>query len=239
MRYIYGPVHSRRLGLSLGVSLSPSKVCNFDCIYCQLGKSPNKQMLREGGADIRMIFGEIRAWLENHPHESSRLDYITFSGLGEPTLHSGLGELIRLTKGLTSIPLAVITNASLLSHREVREQISPVELIVPSLDAVEEAIFSQIDRPHGDISVSEIINGLIQLRKEYKGKIWLEIMLIKGVNDSSAHINAFKEVIGEINPDKIQLNSPVRTTAEGGIRALEEKKLKDIKKSFGLNCEII
>jgi wyosine [tRNA(Phe)-imidazoG37] synthetase (radical SAM superfamily) len=186
-----------------------------------------------------MIFGEIRSWLENYPLESSRLDYITFSGLGEPTLHSGLGELIRLTKDFTDIPLAVITNASRLSHREVREQILPVELIVPSLDAVEESVFSQIDRPHGDISVSEIINGLIQLRKEYKGKIWLEIMLIKGVNDSSAHINTFKEVIGKINADKVQLNSPVRTTAESGIRALEEEKLKEIQKSIGLNCEII
>jgi wyosine [tRNA(Phe)-imidazoG37] synthetase (radical SAM superfamily) len=239
MRYIYGPVHSRRLGLSLGLSLTPHKVCDFDCVYCQLGKTLQKSLERKEYLKIEDILAETHSWINNNPEAAKGLGFITISGAGEPTLNSGIGLLIESLKKTVKVPVAVITNSSLLWDPAVRGQILGANLIVPSLDAVTEEAFQKIDRPCPEIKLEEIIEGLVSLRKEFKGQIWLEVMLVKGLNDNLAHTRRLQEVIERINPDKIQLNSPVRFTAEEGVESLDAKHLEKIKELLGDKCEII
>ena len=239
MKYIYGPVKSRRLGSSLGLSLTPYKVCNLDCLYCQLGKTKELFSKREEYVSIEDILLELKVWFANNPQAAKDLNYITLSGSGEPTLNSQIGKLIDEIKKLSTAFVAVITNATLLSDEKVRSDIQYADLLVPSLDAVEQDIFDKINRPHAGIKVKDIIKGLISLRKDFKGKIWLEVMLVKGVNDNLVHIRKLKEVVDKISPDKIQINSPVRTTAEWGVEPVEIEKLEVIKEILGPTAEII
>ncbi len=239
MRYIYGPVNSRRLGLSLGLSLTPHKVCDFDCVYCQLGRTLERSLERKEYLKIDEIVAEVNSWIANNPESVKSLSFITLSGSGEPTLNSGIGLLIDSLKKIIAVPVAVITNSSLLADEQVRRQISGADLIVPSLDAVTEEAFQKIDRPAEGVNLLEIIEGLVNLRKEFKGRIWLEVMLVKGVNDNLAHTRRLKEVIERINPDKVQLNSPVRCTAEENVEPLDAKHLERIKELLGEKCEIV
>ena len=239
MKYIYGPVKSRRLGLSLGVSLTPSKVCDFDCIYCQLGTSGHTVMERKEYIKVTDVLMELRDWLQNNPQEAEKLNYITLSGCGEPTLNTGIGEFISQVKKMASVPVAVITNASLLNLKEVRQALLEADLIVPSLDAVFPQIFQRMNRPSPGLQPDYIVEGLVNLRKEFRGKIWLEVMVVRGVNDDLEHIRKLKEITEEIRPDKIQINSPVRRTAEPGVLAAEKRKLNKIKEILGERCEIL
>ncbi len=239
MKYIYGPVQSRRLGLSLGVSLTPPKVCNFDCIYCQLGKTNEPAPERKEYIRVADILLELKDWLDHNTQEANRLNYITLSGCGEPTLNTGIGEFIGGVKKISSVPVAVITNASLLGQKEVRQALSGVDLIVPSLDAVSPEIFQRMNRPLTGVQMNEVIEGLVSLRKEFRGKIWLEVMVVRGVNDELEHIRKLKDVIEKIGPDKIQINSPVRQTSEPGVLAADKRKLNKIKEILGEKCEIL
>lgn len=239
MKYIYGPVKSRRLGFSLGITLTPYKVCSFDCVYCQLGKTTEGTTERREYVPIQEILEELKSWLQNNIQEAKGLNYITLSGSGEPALNVKIGTLIAEIKKITPAAVAVITNASLLDLPSVRQELLSADLIVPSLDAVGPKAFIRIDRPVAGIKIEGIINGLIDLRKEFRGKIWLEVMLAKGINDDLRQIKKLKEVIDKINPDKIQLNSPVRTTSEPNIFAVKSNKLKKIKEILGDRCEII
>jgi len=238
MKYIYGPVKSRRIGFSLGLSLTPYKICNFDCVYCQLGKTTEKTSQRKEYVKIQDILEELRLWLVNNPEETKSLDYITLSGAGEPTLNIKIADLIREIKKLTNIPVAVITNSSLLPDAAMRRELLAADLIVPSLDSVNPKAFAEIDCPAAGINVEDVINGLIALRKEFRGKIWLEVMLVKGLNDDIRQIKKLKEVIDRINPDKIQINSPVRT-ARPNILSVDKGKLNKIKEILGDKAEII
>jgi len=239
VKYIYGPVKSRRLGFSLGLSLTPYKVCDFDCVYCQLGETRQTVKERKEYIPVKEILEELKGWLENNPEEAKSLDYITFSGSGEPTLNIKIASLISEIKKIAQIPVAVITNASLLGDSSIRHELLGADLIVPSLDAVTPEVFSRVDRPHPQINIENIIEGLISLRKEFRGRIWLEVMLVKGVNDDLRHIRKLKSVIEKINPDKVQLNSPVRATRESGISCVDNNKLKKIKEALGGKAEII
>ena len=239
MKYIYGPLNSRRLGFSLGITLTSSKVCNLNCIYCQLGKTTVQLNERKEYALVEDIFAELKWWLENNLAEVSKLNYITFSGSGEPTLNSKIGRLIEMIKKISPVRIAVITNSSLLRDPLVRRDLLFADLIMPSLDAVTLEVFAKIDRPHPDIKIEHIIEGLISLRKEFHGKIWLEVMLVAGINDDLRHIKKLKEIIDVINPDKIQINSPVRSTAEPGIFPVDKSKLEKIKEILGGKAEII
>ncbi|MFA5093147.1 MAG: radical SAM protein [Candidatus Omnitrophota bacterium] len=239
LKYIYGPIKSRRLGLSLGLSLSSEKVCNLDCIYCQWGSVGNTFSERKEYAKPEAIISELKSWIQNNPKKFKELKFVTFSGFGEPTLNLALGQLIEEARTITGASIAVITNATLLGDPLVRKEVLSADLIVPSLDAVDPEIFKKIDRPDASLKLNEIIAGLIALRKEFKGKIWLEVMLVAGVNDDLRHIEGLKEVIEQINPDKIQLNSPVRNTAEKNVLCVDKVKLKQIKEIFGDKAEIV
>lgn len=234
-RYIYGPVPSRRLGYSLGVDIIPYKVCSFDCIYCQLGRTTEKTVKRKEYVNKDEIIDQIYSVLSTE----QPIDYITLSGSGEPTLNSEIGILIQEIKKLTQIPVAVLTNSSLLYDEEVRRTLSSADLLLPSLDAARESTFQKINRPHPSLSLDKIIIGLKQLRKEYEGPIWLELMLARGINDILEEIERLKEIISGINPDRVQLNTVVRPPSEKSVHPLMIEELEDIRTLFGSMGEII
>jgi len=239
MKYIYGPVKSRRLGLSLGITLTPYKICSFNCVYCQLGRTTLQAHERKEYIPIQEIINELKLWFFNNAQQAKNLNYITLSGAGEPTLNIKIGEVIIEIKKITALPIAVITNASLLNMPSVRKELCNADLIVPSLDSVDLTSFIKIDRPKEEIKIEGIIDGLVNLRKEFKGKIWLEVMLVKGINDDLGQVRKLKEIIDKINPDKVQLNSPVRSTAEAQVEAVDKKRIEKIKEILGERCEII
>lgn len=239
MKYIYGPIKSRRLGLSLGLSLTQDKICDLDCVYCQWGSTGKTVLERKEYAKADEIILELEAWMKNHPQEASELKFVTLSGLGEPTINTCFAKLIDRLKEFTGLKIAVITNSTFLADPDVRKGLLKVDLIVPSLDAVDSEIFKKIDRPHPGIKLNEIVEGLVALRKEFQGEIWLEIMLVAGLNDDFKHIEELKRVIWRIDPDKIQLNSPVRSTAERNVFPVERSKLEKIKEILGDKAEIV
>ena len=173
--FVFGPVPSRRLGFSLGVDIIPRKYCSFDCIYCQVGKTTQKEVERRSFSDPGLIVKQVVERVE----EGRRIDFISLSGSGEPTLCADIGEIIRELKRKTSIPLAVITNGSLLFREDVRRDIAAADVVLPSLDAAEDVVFERINRPHPALSFTRLVEGLKAFRRGYKGKIWLEIMLDK------------------------------------------------------------
>jgi len=182
---------------------------------------------------------EIFAQTKKVLSSGKRIDYITFSGSGEPTLNSAIGSLIRKIKKITPIPVAVLTNSSLLSLKSIREALKAADLVVPSLDAATQNILDKINRPHPSLKIKKIIKALKEFRKEFKGEIWLEVMLVKGINDSPDYLKKLKEVIKEINPDKIQLNTVIRPPAEKSARALSSEELEKARKTLGEKSEII
>jgi len=237
-RIVFGPVPSRRLGQSLGINNIPPKICSYSCLYCQIGRTFNISTERKEFYPVGKIVGETEKILGILKERNEKVDYLTFVPDGEPTLDLNLGREIKELKKF-GIKIAVITNASLLSNASIRSEIINADLIVPSLDAVTQERFIKIDRPHNGIMVEDIINGLILLRREFKGRIWLEVMLVKGVNDDIRHIRRLKEAVDMINPDKIQINSPVRTASEAGVSIVSMAKLKKIKDILGEKSEII
>ncbi|MDD5128668.1 MAG: radical SAM protein [Candidatus Omnitrophica bacterium] len=239
MKYIYGPIKSRRLGLSLGLSLSLDKKCNLDCIYCQWGRTVVTVSERKEYVRSDEIILELKEWLKNNPQKAKDLRFVTLSGLGEPTLNTCIEGLIRQAREITGANIAVITNSTLLGDPLVRKSILGADLIVPSLDAVDPEIFKQINRPCAGIKLDGIVNGLVALRKEFRGKIWLEVMLISGLNDDIRHVEELNKVIQLINPDKIQLNSPVRSTAEKNVLPVDKVKLEKIRQILGDKAEVI
>lgn len=235
-QYLYGPVPSRRLGRSLGIDLVPHKICTYDCIYCQIGRTTEKSLIRKEYLPIEEILKEVKLFLQE---EASNIDYLSLSGSGEPTLHSQIGRLIRQIKEITPLPVAVITNGSLLYEREIRQDLIQSDVVLPSLDAVSPEIFKKINRPYAGLSVEEVMKGLIEFRKIYRGKIWLEILFCKGVNDSLKELRRMREVIQQIQPDLIHLNTVVRPPSEDWAIPLSLKEMEEMKAFFGEKALII
>ncbi|OHB61875.1 MAG: hypothetical protein A2167_00085 [Planctomycetes bacterium RBG_13_46_10] len=233
--YLYGPVPSRRLGRSLGVDIVPVKVCTLDCIYCQVGRTTEKTIERKNYTDIEAVLAELK----KRCAAGLKADFITISGSGEPTLHSRLGELIDGIRKITDIPVALITNGTLLYRADVRADCAKADVVLPSLDAGDEQIFQKINRPHNDISIEKLISGLCAFRNEYSGQIWLEVFLVEDVNTDSEQIAKIRDVIGRISPDKIQLNTAVRPTTEPNVKKVDIEKLQFIASQLGEKCEVV
>jgi len=231
--HIFGPVPSRRLGRSLGVDLVPFKTCTYDCIYCQLGKTTNKTIERKEWVPIDCIIKQLRSKLDSKP------DYITLSGSGEPTLYSRLEELISKIKEITDIPIAVLTNGSLLWMPEVRSALKSADLIIPSLDAGGNYKFQYVNRPHQDITFSNMLQGLVEFRKDYNGQYWLEVFLLAGVTTPEMEINMLKTCISSIRPDKVQVNTVTRPPAEGFAEPVPQKQLQTITEKLYKKAEVI
>jgi len=234
-RYIYGPVPSRRLGYSLGIDIIPFKTCPFNCIYCQLGKTTLQTESRKRYIPANEIITELKNFLKNNVH----IDHITFSGSGEPTLNSEIGNLIKKIKKITNIPIAVITDSYLLHKPAVQKALLSADVVLPTLTTTKNKTFKLIHRPLPHITIRRIIDGLAKFRKVYKGKIWLEVMMLKGINDTEEELKGLKTAIDRIKPDRIQLNTVVRPPSEYSVQPLGLQELKRIKKFFGKNCEII
>jgi wyosine [tRNA(Phe)-imidazoG37] synthetase (radical SAM superfamily) len=235
-RYLYGPVPSRRLGWSLGIDLVPHKICTYDCIYCQIGNTTEKTLVRKEYVPVREILEEVRRFLKE---ETSSIDHLSLSGSGEPTLHSQIRSIIEGIKIITSIPMAVITNGSLLYEEEVRQDLLRADIILPSLDAVSTEVFMKINRPCPGFSIEKVIGGLVEFRKIYKGLIWLEILFCKGVNDSKEELMRRKKVVDRIQPDRIHLNTVVRPPSEKWAAPLSRKEMEEIGTFFGEKASII
>lgn len=235
MEHIFGPVLSRRLGFSLGVDLVTFKTCSLDCIYCQAGKTTHKTIERKSYVSLESVIPELKDALK----QSQKIDYITLSGSGEPTLNLDLGRIITAIKQITDIPVAVLTNGTLLHLESVRDELMAADLVVPSLDAVSQEIFCEINKPHPHINVSQMISGLKSLREAFSGDIWLEIMLVKGLNDFPEEIKKLKDVISSIEFEKVQLNTTVRPAADKVIEPVTNEELASIKELLGERCEVI
>ena len=233
--YVYGPVPSRRLGRSLGVDIVPPKICTLDCVYCQIGRTPTKSTTRRDFGDVDAIVAEVQRTLDS----GVTADYITIGGSGEPTLNLRLGELIDRIHALTDIPVALLTNGTLFDRSDVRAEAGKADVVIPSLDAGDEAAFQAVNRPAPGISIENVVSGLSRFREEFAGQIWLEVFLIEGMNTDAQEIARMRELIGRIRPDKIQLNSAVRPAAEQGIEPLSQARLEGIAQQLGGHCEVI
>ncbi|AEH44478.1 Radical SAM domain protein [Thermodesulfatator indicus DSM 15286] len=233
---VFGPVKSRRLGLSLGVDPLVPKVCSFDCLYCEIGPTKVHTIERRLYRPTEEI---KKALQERLADENLCFEVLTFAGSGEPTLHAELEELIIFAKELTDRPICVLTNSSLLWRKEVRKALLNADLVLPSLDAVNEEIFQKLNKPVKGLCASKIIEGLKKFREEFAGEIWLEIMLVAGVNDHEEEIRALAETVIDISPDKIQLNSVDRPPAYRQAKALPLNKLREIASLFKGEVEVI
>jgi wyosine [tRNA(Phe)-imidazoG37] synthetase (radical SAM superfamily) len=234
-KYLFGPVPSRRLGLSLGVDIVPFKTCTLDCVYCQVGKTTEKTIERREYVPVEPVLAELKERLA----EGLVADYITISGSGEPTLNSRLGELIAGIKKLTDIPVAILTNGTLLYREDVRADCAGADVVLPSLDAGDQQVFEKLNRPHADISIEKLIDGLAAFRREFSGAIWLEVFLIEGLNTGAEQIAKIKNAIARIRPDKVQLNTAVRPTADADVKGVKFERLKTIAGQMGENCEVV
>ncbi len=220
-KMIYGPVPSRRLGISLGVDIVPYKTCSYDCIYCQLGKTSDQTLERKSYVEISSLLDEIKEMISLN----SDIDYITFSGSGEPTLNQDLGQMIEKVKKLTQIPVAVLTNGSLLWNEGVREDLTQADLVVPSLDAVSEKIFQKVNRPLKGLRIEKVLDGIKIFCDQFKGKIDLEIMLVKNTNDSEEEIRKINRLVKNLRIDKIQLNTVIRPPGDPDAKPLNKEEL--------------
>ncbi len=210
--YVYGPVPSRRLGRSLGVSPIPAKVCSYTCVYCQLGRTTTLQVKRESFFDRAEIMGEIAA-----KAKTAKPDFVTFVGDGEPTLCKDLGWLLKQTREKLALPTAVITNGSLLSLEDVRRDLMEADVVIPTFDAGSTEVFRKMNRPHRHVEYDAMLQGLIDFSAEFKGRLWLEVMLVRGVNDSDAELKAIKAGIDRIGPERVYVLTPVRPPAESWV----------------------
>jgi wyosine [tRNA(Phe)-imidazoG37] synthetase (radical SAM superfamily) len=234
-RYVFGPVPSRRLGRSLGVDIIPPKNCSFDCIYCQLGRSHSKTVTRAVFAPVTEVLAEVKDKL----NEGVAPDHITLAGSGEPTLHQRLDDIILGIKEISDVPVALLTNGSLLYRPKVREACGLADVVLPSLDAPDERVFERINRPNTEITFDRLIEGLTKFRDEYGGPIWLEVFMIQGLNTSDESLGEFVRLFDEIRPDKIQLNTVVRPTAESNVAPVTAADLERIAAKFGERAEVV
>jgi len=236
-KYLFGPVPSRRLGMSLGVDLVPRKVCSLDCVYCEVGKTTKLTTERLEYIPFNKVKDELIHFFDNNPDP----DYITFSGSGEPTLNIRIGDVLNFVKKLKpGIPVAVLTNGTLLSDRNARNEIKNADIVLPSLDVATQDMFNRLNRPATGLYIDNYIQGLIDFRKEYKGKIYLEIFLLPQYNYDYNEFNELKKVIQKIKPDSVQLNTLDRPGTIPDLKPATIKQLEEVIEYWGMNnVEII
>lgn len=221
-QHIYGPVSSRRLGRSLGIDLVPFKTCTYDCIYCQLGRTTNRTIERKEYVPVDTVVAELKRQLLSCPQP----DYISLAGSGEPTLNSRIGELIAQIKNLTNIPVAVLTNGSLLWMKKVQEALMPADLVLPSLDAGDENIFRHVNRPHVNISFERMIEGIVSFTKKFPKEVWLEVFLLGGITGIAAEVEKIAALVQHIAPARVQLNTVSRPPTEEFASAVSHEQMK-------------
>ncbi len=233
--HVFGPVPSRRLGRSLGVDLVPYKTCSYDCIYCQLGATTNRTMERGCFVSINDVLQEIATRLAAGPTPN----YITLSGSGEPTLQADLGVLIAGIKRISTLPVAVLTNGSLLWRPDVQDELLAADLVIPSLDAGDEVMFQRVNRPHRELHLARIIAGLESFRKRFRGELWLEVFLLGGLTAGEDEVGKLVGPLGRIKPDRIQLNTVARPPTQSYARPASSAELSRAAQLLGPRAEVI
>lgn len=234
-RYVYGPVPSRRLGRSLGIDLVPFKTCTFDCVYCQLGRTTDKTIERKEYVAVKKVLEE----LERKLAAGDIPDYISLAGSGEPTLNSGIGDLICRIKDLTDIPVAVLTNGSLLWMSEVRDALKSADLVLPSLDAGDDRLFRYVNRPHEAISFEQMVDGMAEFARHFPGEVWLEVLLLAGVTGISSEVKKIAALAKRIAPSRVQLNTVSRPPSEEFAFALSADQMLALRGLFQGQVDII
>lgn len=237
MKYVFGPVPSRRLGQSLGIDPVPLKTCNWNCVYCQLGRTVPLINERKEFIPREEIFKEIKQTLVKH--SPGEIDWVTFVGSGETTLNSELGWMIKRTKEITDLPVAVITNGSLLYLPEVRNELLFADAVLPTLDAGNPDLYRKINRPHPEITYERLISGLTAFRREYKGKLWVEVMLVQGLNDTRETLIEIANALKDVNPDEIHINLPTRPPVEKWVRPPTEESVNLAMGIFGELAHVV
>lgn len=233
--YIYGPVPSRRLGRSLGVDIIPYKICSYDCVYCQLGKTTVKTIERKE----YIPFKTIKRELDEKTATAIEADYITISGSGEPTLHSRLREIILNIKEHTDIPVAVITNGSLLWDKNVQDSLQYADLVVPSLDAGDAVMFDYVNRPYPEIGFEKMVGGLVSFRQKFNKPVWLEVFLLNGVNALDPEVEKIALLTEKIKPNLVQLNTAARPPAEDFAYRVPDEEMEKLARLFTVKTEVI
>jgi wyosine [tRNA(Phe)-imidazoG37] synthetase (radical SAM superfamily) len=236
-KHLFGPVPSRRLGMSLGVDLVPGKVCSLNCVYCESGKTTLLSTSRDEYIRYDKVISELEDYFANNPDP----DFITFSGSGEPCLNSRIGDVIAYIKEKKpGVPVAVLTNATLFYDKDLRDGLMDADVVLPSLDAVSDSVFRKINRPASDLDVRKHIDGLIKFSDNFKGRIWLEVFILPGYNDSQEELQGIKDVIERVNPTSVQLNTLDRPGTVSDLRKAPISQLEKIKDDWGLSyVEII
>jgi wyosine [tRNA(Phe)-imidazoG37] synthetase (radical SAM superfamily) len=234
-KHLFGPLRSRRLGISLGIDLTPGEICTMNCSYCECGRTAVLTDERREYVPTREVIAELRDFLTPGPE----LDSITFSGSGEPTLHAGIGEIIAFLKAdFPRYRVTVITNSSLLHLPEVRAALLPADRIMPSLDAVTQDAFRKINRPHPAVHLPEMVHGLQTFCREYRGEVWLEIFIIPGINDTPVELDAFHEILQHLQLDRTQLNTLDRAGTDD-LEPASIGRLEEIAHLLGPLAEVI
>ncbi|MFH1102246.1 MAG: radical SAM protein [Pseudomonadota bacterium] len=229
-RYLFGPVHSRRLGISLGIDLVPHKTCTLNCVYCECGKTTCLTLERDEYVPTEEIINELDLFLSGAP----KLDFITFSGAGEPTLHSGIGEVIDFIKSrFPEYRTALLTNGTLFSDPQVRTHVAAADVVIASLDAAAAGCFKRINRPHPGLNIDTIIDGLTAFQKEYQHRFFIEIFIVPGLNDTTEELNPIKTAIKKIGSDGVHLNTLDRPGTEHWVHPATRDSLRQIAGHLG------
>lgn len=232
-KHIFGPVPSRRLGLSLGVDLVYHKVCSLDCIYCECGETTDLRVEQKEFVG----FDEVKRELDHYFANGIDPDYITFSGSGEPTLNMAIGRVIACIKERRpNVKVAVLTNSTLLGREDVRQALVGADLVMPSLDAVFQKTFVQINRPCEGLFIDDVVAGLKAFARQFSGQIWLEVFILPGVNDSVEELMALKGVIHEISPERVQLNTLDRPGALEHLVPASMEELERVAELLEYDC---
>jgi len=235
LRHVFGPVPSRRLGLSLGVDPVPPKTCTMDCVYCELGRTTERTVCRAPYVDVDAILEELALRLEDDP----RIDYVTISGSGEPTLNSDLDRLIRGIRRRADSPIAVLTNGSLMTDSAVCAALAAADVVAPSLDALSQTAFETVNRPDPSLDAREIAAAIARFSMGFAGKLWLETLFVAGLNDHPCEIEQLAEAIAEIQPDRVHVNTIVRPPADPDVKPVTQKRLGEIARRLGPRAEVI
>jgi wyosine [tRNA(Phe)-imidazoG37] synthetase (radical SAM superfamily) len=229
-RFLFGPVHSRRLGVSLGIDLLPHKTCSLDCVYCECGKTTRLTLKRSEYLPTDAVIEELDSFLSRNP----KLDFITFSGAGEPTLHSGIGKIIDFIKSRFSrYRVALLTNGSLLIQSQVRQEIAGADLVIASLDAATTEKFNSINRPHPMLKMKDLIDGLSKFKNEHPSSLQIEIFIVPGLNDDEYELDSLKKALNDIRPNYVQLNTLDRPGTENWVQPATMDSLYRIAQHLG------
>jgi wyosine [tRNA(Phe)-imidazoG37] synthetase (radical SAM superfamily) len=234
-KHIFGPVPSRRLGRSLGVDLTPYKTCSYDCVFCQLGRTPSKTIIRGEYVPVGEVLDELGEWLKRY----GKADHITISGSGEPTLHSRFGEVLRFVRKNSPIKAVLLTNGSLLHLPEVRSAASQAHIVKVSLSVWDQASYGWLNRPHKDLNFKQLIGGQKAFRDKFEGQLWIEVFLVAGMNSIPSDLAKIAAVADLLRPDRIHLNTVVRPPAEDFVAPLSRERLISLCHLFRPTAEVI